>query len=391
MLVVPVLQLLFVACVTMFTPVTSWLKARPLFSGRPRMMCTSRAGRYIETITSTANPKVKLLKSVAEKKTKREEFRLVLVEGQRVILDALDAGAVPKHVLFTERAFQSPLGARLNEAIVKLPSDCSVNKVSESALSYLSETIADQGIIAAFLLPRTDHGRIQGLIATKQQPMLLALDGVRDPGNMGTLLRTAYGLGADAVACIDGCDIWSPKVLRSSTGVQLTCSNTMPIGEYKNWQQLHEALRTRENTINASAVKTSASFVSSSSGSHSEASICITSLPAAQITAPSMQIVIADGHTDSVPFTDVDFTLPTVIVIGSEAEGVSEAARQAPGKAYSSTVFTCYVLNHTLSRYSGTVIHTRIPLLRKLESFNAAVAGSILLAEAARQRSVERR
>jgi TrmH family RNA methyltransferase len=355
------------------------------------MLCTSAAGRYIETITSNANPKVKLLKSVAEKKTKREEFRLVLVEGQRVILDALDAGAVPKHVLFTERAFQSPLGERLDEAVVKLPSDCSVNKVSESVLSYLSETVADQGIIAAFLLPRTDHARLHGMIATKQQPLLLALDGVRDPGNMGTLLRTAYGLGADAVACIDGCDIWSPKVLRSSTGVQLTCSNTMPVGEYKNWQQLHEALRARESAINASAGKTSASFVSSSSGSHSEASICISSFPAAQATAPSMQIVIADGRTASVPYTDVDFTLPTVVVIGSEAEGVSDAARQAPGSANTPTVLMCYVLNLTLLCHLGTVIHTRIPLLRKLESFNAAVAGSILLAEAARQRSVERR
>jgi tRNA G18 (ribose-2'-O)-methylase SpoU len=345
MLVVPVLQLLFVACVTMFTPVTSWLKARPLFSGRPRMMCTSRAGRYIETITSTANPKVKLLKSVAEKKTKREEFRLVLVEGQRVILDALDAGEVPKHVLFTERAFESPLGARLDEAVVKLPSDCSVNKVSESVLSYLSETVADQGIIAAFLLPRTDHDRIQGLIATKQQPLLLTLDGVRDPGNMGTLLRTAYGLGADAVACIDGCDIWSPKVLRSSTGVQLTCNNMMPIGEYKNWLQLHEALRERQSAIKASTGKTEASFVSSSSGFHSEASICISSFPAAQTTAPSMQIVIADGHTDSVPYTDVDFTLPTVVVIGSEAEGVRDAARQAPGNAIAPPPSTCYSMH----------------------------------------------
>jgi TrmH family RNA methyltransferase len=78
-----------------------------------------------------------------------------------------------------------------------------------------------------------------------------------------------------------------------------------------------------------------------------------------------LQIVIADGGEGSVPYTDVDFTLPSVLVIGSEASGVSQVAYDAPGR----------------------VVRAGIPMFRQLESFNAAVAGSILLAEAARQRS----
>jgi tRNA G18 (ribose-2'-O)-methylase SpoU len=78
----------------------------------------------------------------------------------------------------------------------------------------------------------------------------------------------------------------------------------------------------------------------------------------------TFQIVIADGDDKNRDYCSVDYTLPTIIVVGSEAQGVSQEAWKLPGK----------------------VIPVRIPMQRALESFNAGVAGSIILAEAAKQR-----
>jgi TrmH family RNA methyltransferase len=282
---------------------------------------------------------VKLLKSLEVKK-KREEMQLILLEGHRVILDALNAGATPKHVMYSGKAFHTPLGLRLEEALQNLPRDCSVTKATDSVLDTVTETVAHQGLVAAFLRPRLSAGVSNVLpaydAARSLQPLAVVLDKVRDPGNIGTLLRSCYGLGADAVVAVDGCDVWSPKVLRSAVGVQLTAGKSMPILEQPDWRELYDAMWAYE----AAAAQR----------------------PDSQ---RELQIIIADGGEGSVPYTDVDFTLPSMLVIGSEASGVSQVAYDAPGR----------------------VVRAGIPMFRQLESFNAAVAGSILLAEAARQRS----
>ena len=80
-----------------------------------------------------------------------------------------------------------------------------------------------------------------------------------------------------------------------------------------------------------------------------------------------MQILLADGEDHNLSYESVDFTAPSVLVIGSEAAGVSSEA----------------------STLRGIVRKIRIPMVRQLESFNAAMAGSIILAEAARQRRAD--
>lgn len=79
----------------------------------------------------------------------------------------------------------------------------------------------------------------------------------------------------------------------------------------------------------------------------------------------TIQVIIADGNSSNISYNKVDFSKPTLLVIGSEAFGVSESARSVK---------------------NVNVIPTKIPMFRDLESFNAAIAGSILLAEAAKQK-----
>lgn len=340
---------IIVAATIMISSVSSFKLFRSTYMVPKSFMCTTNSGRFVENISSTSNPKVKLMKSLSIKK-KREELNLIIVEGQRVILDALESGASPKHVMYSDRAFNSPLRDRLEQAFRKLPRDCSISKVTDSVLSSLSETVTDQGVVAAFLQPTAKDSQLTSLLETKNSALVVVLDGIRDPGNMGTLLRTSYGLGADAFVCVNGCDAWSPKVLRAATGVQLTCSNNvMPVVEHVDWRSLYDVLWAREKAIDSKKEE------GESKGKDSSNSCALSPI----------QIVIADSGEGSIPYTSIDFTLPSLLVVGSEADGVSKVAREAP----------------------GTVVRAAIPLLRKLDSFNAAVAGSILLAEAARQRS----
>jgi hypothetical protein len=104
---------------------------------------------------------------------------------------------------------------------------------------------------------------------------------------------------------------------------------------------------------------------SGSSGSGSTTTIATTTTTT---TATSVQVVVADAGAGSVDYTKVDLAQPSVLVIGSEAVGVSKDAYITPD--------------------SVVLVRAQIPMLRSVESFNAAVAGSILLAEAARQRGL---
>ena len=299
-----------------------------------RLMCSEGGGRFVENISSASNVKVKLLKSLSIKK-KRDDLKLVLAEGHRLVLDALKAGAIPHYVMYSDKAFDSPLKNRLQDELRSLPRSCSISRGTDSILGLLTDTVSNQGLVAAFEKPanfKEDQNAL-GLtkITEKDNPLTVILDKVRDPGNMGTLLRSCFGLGASSVVAVDACDVWSSKVMRSAMGVQLTTGTVMPIVELFDWRDLYDVLGEYE------------------SAQH------------------EMQIVVADGSAGSIPYYDIDFTLPTALVIGSEADGASASATGAPGR----------------------VVRACIPMQRNLESFNAAVAGSVLLAEAARQRGAE--
>lgn len=291
-----------------------------------------------EHITSVHNSKVRFMKSLQLRK-KREESQLVLVEGHRMVIDAVNSGAVLSTIMFTQKSLQTPMGEALDEILRSLDKGVMICEVPEHILATVAETVTSQGVIGAFEMPinqKNIAGALQDSRKFDSEPLIVVLDGIRDPGNMGTLIRTTYGLGADAVVAVSGCDVWSSKVLRAATGVQLMSDVQMPVLESDTWKPVHEYLD-EENK--------------------------------AGDKAREMQIIVADSSSsaDSVPYYEVDFTAPSVIVIGSEATGPSQAAFECPGK----------------------IVKVRIPMARTLESFNAGVAGAVLFAEAAKQRQIQ--
>ncbi len=257
-------------------------------------------------IVSPTNARIKYVRRLQQRKERYRERRFV-IEGSRLVEEALQAGTIPAFAFFT-RAFEETdrgraLVARLRDAGVELV------LVNERVLEAAADTVTPQGILAVVPLPERS--------APANPSLILVLDGVADPGNLGTILRSAEAAGVAQVILAPGTvDAYGPKVVRAGMGAHFRLSLTM-IGE---WQQIAAHLENRA-------------------------------------------VWLAEAGQGQ-PYYAVDWTVPSALIIGSEAEGASEeAAKIATGR-----------------------IH--IPMLGPAESLNAAMAASIILFEALRQREI---
>lgn len=148
------------------------------------------------TLLSTANPLVKSLSRLGEARERRAQG-LFLVEGRRAIAGFLEAGWRPAHLL-VRQGLDRPPGW---EAAIS---------IAPAVAERLTQTRSASGYLAAFPLPATAplDGPTGGL----------ALWGISDPGNLGTLLRCAAAFGVGQVALIGGTDPWGPKAVQASAG-----------------------------------------------------------------------------------------------------------------------------------------------------------------------------
>ena len=153
-------------------------------------------------IQSTQNETVKRMRSLASKKG-RQETGLHLIEGERLVREAVTSGAEIAELFVEEGRDAADLAERVSR----------VYTVTRRVLESMTDTGTPQGICAAVHTPSTDapHSYPKGLI--------VALDRVQDPGNLGTILRTADAMGAAGLLLGAGCaDPFGPKVLRSTMG-----------------------------------------------------------------------------------------------------------------------------------------------------------------------------
>ncbi len=149
-------------------------------------------------ISSTSNEKLKFLNSL-KKKSVRDESGLLLLEGERLIYDSEKWGAEIVSVFYKE-GYEGR----------KISCD-DFYTLSEKAFQKVSETVNSQGIIAVAKKPSCN-------IEKTGKNLCILCDNVRDPGNMGTIIRLAHASGA-ALLISEGCtDPYSPKCVRSSMG-----------------------------------------------------------------------------------------------------------------------------------------------------------------------------
>ncbi len=153
------------------------------------------------------NRRLKEIAALTRKKY-RERSAEMLVEGKRSVEAALDAGAPLRDVLVTETAARAsdvrPLIARV---------DVPLHVVPDELLAELSAVETSQGILAVAAIETVVPAALHSF------RRILVLDGLRDPGNVGTLIRTAAWFGVDAVATAAGTvDLYNPKAVRAAMG-----------------------------------------------------------------------------------------------------------------------------------------------------------------------------
>lgn len=335
-------------------------------------------------------------------KKKREEHNLIVLEGGRQVMDAINAKIIPKQIFFTPTAIETPFGQKISQTLHQ-HENC-VQLISEKVFDSISETKNGQGIIATFQKPTLLSNIPTNIQKSPSTPLLFVLlDRLADPGNVGTILRSCYGLGVDLVLSVQSCDIYSSKVLRSAMGV---CLN-LPIIEC-DWTDVSRYLGDYQRHLSGVNDGNMLNNIScNESSGETENIACNTLIP------PAFQIILADGSDDNTHYDSINYiNKHTILVIGSEAHGISQEATtlmQTITDTDTSTntdttstteiaeIFTNGTHKNAMNITTempqiaptiteSSLIKVKIPMSRSLESFNAAVAGSIILAEIHRQK-----
>jgi TrmH family RNA methyltransferase len=260
-------------------------------------------------ISSRTNARVKQLRAAFSANTRLSDG-LVAIEGDHLLDEALRSGITPKVVFLSDR--REPPGA--------LPPSVEIVRLTDDVFASAVDTRSPQGV-AALVTPPVH--RLHDLFESTSSPLALVAVGLQDPGNLGTLIRSAEAFGADAVLTTPGTvSPWNQKVLRSSVGSTFR----IPI-------------------------------------------ISVTKADLEELQRRGIHLLAAVGAegTGVLLAQNADLTQACAIMIGNEGAGLSPEW-----------------ISLATSRIT-------IPCPGPVESLNAAVAGSLLLYEASRQRAASSR
>lgn len=276
----------------------------------------------VEKITSRQNPLVKRFRRVRA----MGERQHVFLEGVRLIEDAINTGARFESVAFTAEIESSERGAALLDSLRRV--QCRGALVSKQVMEAIADTQTPQGVAAIVSRPYLE---LDDLFSNSPDLLVIA-DELQDPGNLGTIIRTAEAAGANGLITTRyTVDPFNDKAIRASMGSALR----LPVVTGASRADI--AARCRHHKIK---------MISS------------------RATPGQAQGIIEDAaRAERVKLcTEVDMTVPIALIVGREATGIPE-----PGNAE-----------------ADESVH--IPMAAGVESLNVAAATAILLYEAGRQR-----
>ena len=227
-------------------------------------------------ITGFSNPTVKYLRSLRDKKYRRREGRF-LVEGLRLLTDARESGRLPEMLVMARGRDAHPLLAELERAV-----DAGGGEVIETTPDILSKITGKsnaQAVAGVFAEWDTSLAQIDRTAA----PLWLVAQALRDPGNLGTMLRTCDAVGAGGLILVDDCaDPFSVEAVRASMGAVFTQAIARAI-----WDEFLPWLRTGDG----------------------------------QLVAASLR--------DAVPYRGAPYAAPCFLLVGNESQGLPEAYESA--------------------------------------------------------------
>jgi len=167
-------------------------------------------------VTAFSNATVKRLRSLRDKKARRAEG-LFLAEGLRIIAEARDSGRLPEIIAFSAEGAKHPLAAGIIAEAEAAGADAI--ETTPDILSKMSGKDNPQLLLGAYRQPDTSLGRIDRSTAD----LWIVAQALRDPGNLGTILRTGDAVGAGGLILVDDCvDPFSVEAVRASMGALFT-------------------------------------------------------------------------------------------------------------------------------------------------------------------------
>lgn len=182
----------------------------------------------MQRITSRENPLIKQLVLLMENRKERVKTGLFVAEGLRLCREAAHSDIVIKTVLVTD-AF---MDKHSDEATSIFDVCDNVVFISDGIASKLGDTVSSQGVFCLCEMPRLSN-EVKG-------NKFIVLENLQDPGNIGTIIRSAQAFGIDGVVFVGNCvDIYSPKVLRSTMGTAFS----MPIYKFSSVVEAREELK----------------------------------------------------------------------------------------------------------------------------------------------------
>lgn len=169
-----------------------------------------------EIITSRQNPLVKFVCGLAEKKLRSKEG-LFRFDGVKLLSEALSSDIAIKYIIYRE-----PASSRIDELICQARQlgridDGGTVAVSASVFEKISDERSPEGVITVAFMPDI-HGRYSDATQVRDEKILI-VESMRDPGNLGTVIRSCYALGIDRLIMTDDCaDIYNQKTVRAAMG-----------------------------------------------------------------------------------------------------------------------------------------------------------------------------
>ena len=201
-------------------------------------------------VTAFSNSTVKLLRSLRDKKARRAE-RLFLAEGLRILTEARDSGRLPEIVAFSSEGARHPLAAEIIAATEAAGGDAV--ETTPDILTKMSGKDNPQLLLGAYRQPETSLEAIDRAKA----PLWIVAQALRDPGNIGTILRTGDACGAGGLILIDDCaDPFSVEAVRASMGALFTQDVATA-----RWEEFLPWLRSSEGELVGTSLKATQDYL----------------------------------------------------------------------------------------------------------------------------------
>jgi RNA methyltransferase, TrmH family len=274
-------------------------------------MMSSMASPTPPVVTSVANPRVKAATALRDRR-ERDRAGLTLVDGAREVRRALDAGSEVVEAFVCEPLLAGPDARAALDTL--RDRNVPTQSTSEAVFAKLAFGERAEGILAVVRIPSTALADL----VLPDDPLVVVIEGVEKPGNVGAVLRSADGAGADAViAASPRTDLFNPNAIRASAGTMFTVpTGAAPTPEVLAW-----------------------------------------------LDDRGLRIVAARVGVGQ-RYTDADLTGPLALILGAEADGLTDAWMAAGVEAVS------------------------LPMLGVADSLNVSTSAAILLYEARRQRGL---